>query len=336
MKKALLSLTLIGIIAFITVLSCKKTVSNPTTITNATPSLNQLFSSFRYTPQNLSVTAGRDTIVYGTKGTKLHFYINSFKDGANNTITSGIINLQLIEMYTPKDMICNRAATTANDSLLSSGGEINIIATMNGIEVFANKYGIGFKQSEVSLQPMELFYGSSLNSDTVTTWTEGNNTTLGTRVTGTIADSSDPSNPALYYLFDSCTNLTFVNCDHFSGSDSQLTSVSVIVPDTSFHPSNTQFYLVIPATKCVICNSISAHTGATSYNPVTNTISLTSETQTKIVPAGTNYELVLITNKNGQYYYYEQSGIIPHNGLVATAAMAPESQGDILSRLAGL
>ena len=78
--------------------------NHTTNVTNVTPSLNQLFAGLRYTPQNLSVTAGRDTIVYGNNGTMLHFYTNSFKNGSGNIITSGTVYLQLTEMYKAGDL----------------------------------------------------------------------------------------------------------------------------------------------------------------------------------------------------------------------------------------
>ncbi len=324
MKKALLSLTLIGIIALITVLSCKKTKSTSGT----KQSLNQLFSGLRPTPQNFSVTAGRDTIVMGANNTMLHFYTNSFKDANGNIITAGTIYLQLVEMYKPADFIANRTTTTAHDTLLTSGGEINIMATMNGQTVYANKYGIGFPQSSASTTPMQLYYGNNANPDSVTTWTQGNNTTPGTSATGTSVDTTYAywlhNQP--FYIFDSCTGFHYVNCDCISRGASQVTNVSVIVPDTSYNQSNTEVYLSFPTQKYLVLLS--------GYSNTSNTFSPDYSDGTQI-PVGFNYALVVITNKNGNYYYYEQSGITT-SGMTATAAMAPDTQSDILARIAAL
>ena len=92
--------------------SCEKTNTSSTYIVFH---LNQLFSGLRSTPQNFTVTAGRDTTIYGTNNTLLHFYTNSFKDAGGNIIQSGTVYIQLIEMYKPGDMICNRATTMAMD-----------------------------------------------------------------------------------------------------------------------------------------------------------------------------------------------------------------------------
>ena len=341
MKKALLSLTLIGIIAFITVLSCKKTKSN----SGPQQSLNQLFSGLQSTPQSFSVTAGRDTIVYGNNGTMLHFYTNSFKDANNNIITAGTVNLQLIEMYKAADMIGKRATTTANGQILMSGGQITMNATMNGQEVYANVYGLGFKHGSSSSASMALFYGSTGNADSTTTWIQSDTRHAGTKTNGT-THVSTTHHTASIFLFDTCNNFTWANCDWFCQSDSIKTTVSVILPDTSYNASNTEMFLVLPNVTCCFKNSsdtftavlsnVESNLGSSSYVAATNTLTLVSEHNTAIVPAGTVYELVVITNKNGNFYYYSQSGIIPHNGLSAIAAMAPDTQQDIKDRLAGL
>ena len=101
MKKTLFSLLLVYITAVIVVIaSCSKPYNDSHTVT-VSPSytINQLFAGLRTSPQTLTVTAGRDTIVYGANGTRMHFYTNSFKTAAGAIITSGTINLQLVEMY---------------------------------------------------------------------------------------------------------------------------------------------------------------------------------------------------------------------------------------------
>ncbi len=162
MRKALLSITLISTIAALFVVSCSKTYNRGT----ATKSLNQMFAGLRSTPQNLSVTAGRDTVVFGADSTVFHFYTNSFKDASGNIITSGTVNLQLVEIYKPADFISNRTTTSTSDGhILQSGGEINLVATMNGQTVYANRYDMGFKQTNSSTTTMNLYYGATNSAD---------------------------------------------------------------------------------------------------------------------------------------------------------------------------
>ena len=342
MKKAIFPVALLAIIAIALIVSCKKTNNSQIA---GTQSLNQLFAGLRSAPQNFSVTAGRDTVVYGNKGTKLHFYTNSFQDATGTIITSGTIYLSLIEMYKPGDMIANRATTMANGQILQSGGQITMTATMNGQPVYANKYGIGFQHSNQSYAPMALFYGSTGNADSTTTWTQSDSNRQGNVVVGTKPDTTGSSGSTNYFSFDTCTNFTWANCDWFYTNDSPKVSVSAILPDSSFNAANTQMYLVLPNvnqwsgtadTFTAVLGTAEPYLGSGGYNATTNTLKLISEGNTNIVPAGLNYKLIIIANKSGQFYYYEQSGIMPHNGLVATAAMATDTQQDIKDRLAGL
>jgi len=99
MKKVLGSFVVICFVILISVLSCKKNKNSTFSTTK-----NQLFAGLRYTPQTLTVTAGRDTIVFGTSGTMLHFYATSFY-GSGGIISSGTVNVQLVEMYKPGEEI---------------------------------------------------------------------------------------------------------------------------------------------------------------------------------------------------------------------------------------
>jgi len=336
MKKALLSITLIGTIAALFIVSCSKTYNRGTT----TQSLNQLFAGLRSTPQTITVTAGRDAIVYAPKGTRLHFYPNSFKDANGNTISGGIVTLQIVEMYTPGDMIANRATTMVGDQIILSSGQVNIVATMNGQPVYTNGYGIAFKHSVSSTDAMALFYGSTRTPDSAVTWTLSDTTLKGKTTVGTKVDTA-ATNP-IFFFFDTCNSFTYANCDWFSNNDSPRTTVSVVLPNGTFNPANTSIFVVLPAYsmgKDITGNYVAVLTsdyGRNGYNAATNTMQLISGIYTNVVPAGANYELVVISNINGQYYYWKTSGVMPHNGVIVNAVPTPDTEGDILSKLAGL
>jgi len=341
MRKIFLPVTFLGL-AIIVVLSCRKTQNNVSSSISVT-SLNQLFSALRSTPQSLNVIAGRDTIVFGASGTMLHFYSNSFKDAGGSTITSGIVNLQLVEMYNSGDMICNRATTLANGNLLTSGGQVHITATMNGQGVYVNTYGVGFIHTNKPLPGvMTLFYGNTNNGDSVANWNVSDTTKRGNvaELFDTAAAIHSPISISygrtwVGYVFDSASSLEYTNCDAFYFSDSPKVSVSVIMPDNTFTASNTQVYLVLPDINCAM-STVEPQLGSASYDAATNTIKLVSESQTNIVPEGMKYELIVVANKNSQYYFYKQSGIIPQNGLAITATMNTDTQADIKSQLSTL
>ena len=337
MKKDIPLIIAFCIVAIITIASCQKDY-NKNGQNNNSASLNLLFSDLRTTPQSFSVQAGRDTVVYGSQGTKLHFYSNSFKDMNGNIITGGILNIQLVEMYKPGDMIRERATTMTTDGQpLQSGGQINMVVTLNGQEVLSNGYGIGFIQQSASAQQMNLFYGSNTNADSTITWMQDHEAT-GTIAPATISDTTYTGTVYYnnqYYFFTSCPNFHESNCDRFRIDDSPRVSVSVIVPDASFYPSNTQIYLVVPSINCV-ASSANAHNTYSGYSLSTNTIQLICEDNPLVIATGMNYELVVIANKNGNYYYFETSGTATREGIVAHAIMESKSKDDIISMLQSL
>ena len=324
------------VIILIVVAACKKTNNSASTVVTTTP-LNQLFAGLRSIPQNLSVTAGRDTIVFGASGTMLHFYANSFKDAGGNIITGGTVNLQLVEMYKPGDFISNRATTMAGGQLLRSAGQINLSATKNGQTVYANKYGVGFKQASQSSQPMALYYGNANNGDSVINWVVAD--TFRKENIVQAADTNDIysrpyGRPWVGYVFDSASSLLYTNCDALYYNGSPLTSVNVVLPDNTFTPANTQVYLVLPDINCAM-STVEPVLGEANFNAGTRTITITSEGATNIVPTGMNYKLVVIANKSGTYYYYQTSGTVT-SGLTKNSVMQSETQSYILAQFAGL
>ncbi len=329
--------------------SCKK--GGTATPSVAQPSLNQLFAGLRYTPQTFTVQAGRDTAVFGAQGTLMHFYANTFLHGDGTVITSGTITIQLIEMYKPGDMVANRTTTmTTSGQLLQSGGEVYITASMtttsqyigvNGLPsnttetVLVNKYGLGFPQTTASTTTMQLFYGNTNNPDSVVTWDAADTSTPGKVAHGADSCPCPRAIPWYGFIFDSTGNLGLLNCDHFL-HDTGLTSVSAILPDSTFNPSNTQVFVALPSIPGLLETAFGD--GLQSYNASIHMITLSNFLGNKIniVPIGISYKLIVISCKANQLYFYTQSGTIPSTGIHATATMAPMTQSAISSQLAGL
>lgn len=304
------------------------TTYNPPTYYYADKSkLNALFAAFRSTPQQFTVRAGSRRVVYGSRGTRLTFYPNSFADAAGNIIKDVDIKILLTEMYKPGDMIANRATTVSGGTLLQSGGQVRITATRGSEQVYATKYGIGFPQPAPSTQSMALFYGNTANADSVTSWGSAS-TTAGTTASGTTtsADTSMPGKAGDYYYFDSCTEFNWVNCDYFYGYTSPLTNVNIVTPDTSFNASNTQAYLVFP--------SINSVTNTSSYSAATHTFSLYQPSY--LVPIGMEMHLVVMSNKSGKYYYYQKKGIFISANMTENVVMTEKPLAEIKSLLSAL
>jgi hypothetical protein len=319
MKSTFSSLLPLLFIALIVIISCKK---NSSTGDINTTTKNQLFAGLKSAPQTITINAGRDTVVYAAGGTMLHFYTYSFLDANKNIIKSGVVNLQIVEMSTPGTMALNRATTTTTDGAqLQSGGQFSMAAFMGTTEISANKFGVGFKQPKASSQPMNLFYGNNNNTDSLTKWTVSDTTKKGTQAKGTTTDSTrSKTNPDFFYIFDTCSNYIFWNCDYYAGNPT--TSLSVTFPDNTFNSNNTDIYAIFP-----------------SYNIVTPLDEFLNSTNNftgkYLMPVGEKYELVIVSNKNGTLYYYSQSGTVTDN-MTIHATMVVETLGDIIARMKGL
>jgi len=176
---AILAITIIFIATLF--FSCLKKSNNNTTTPVNYINISQLFTSLRTPSQLIKVWAGRDTMIFGAESTMLHFYPNSFRDVNNNILTNQWIYLELAEIYSAYDMISNHINTTSGDTILQSGGEINLTATtVAGQTVYIKPYGIGFKESAPNSQEMQLYYGNNNNPDSSKGWIQSNISALGT------------------------------------------------------------------------------------------------------------------------------------------------------------
>ncbi len=302
--------------ALLLVVACHKTPApeknNPTNIAT----LSEPFKDLRSTPEKQCVTAGAYQTITFAKGTRLTFYPKSFKDAAGSIITSGTVCIEMIEMYKAGDMIANRASTTTTDGgILMSGGQVHIKATKDGQEVYANKYGIAFKQPAASTQPMDLYYGKR-NSDSVITWTKANTASPGTSVPGTTIDST-----TVYYMFDSCTDFNFINCDQLR-STAARTDAKVKINNSDYNPLNTQVLLLLPSINSII---------NFKYNKTTKIFEIGKD-----IPVGMAAAIVIISNANGEYLYYEHTNMTVAEGFTVNATMTKETREGIKTKLSAL
>ncbi len=292
-----------------TMYSCRKNYSAQSGAAEGTAAIAGLLDSVGARPQVFTVTAGVASSKAGAQGTVLNFYPNSFKDANGNIITSGNVTVTVTEMYSAADALANKTSCLSGGELLRSGGQVKITATMNGQTVYANKYGIGFKQTTASSQPMNLFYGAAdPGSNGQMVWENGGDTTS----RGSTADATVNTTDGTYYFFDSCTHFDFINCDHFAGEGSGNSSypISVIIADTSFTPTNTVIYLVFPSIKSVISYRSFDYKYWTldSLYRLEKIAYFPYGDRRPIFPNNLTYKIAAIANKKNQYYYFETSG----------------------------
>lgn len=288
--------------------------------------INSLYQALKQQPQSFNVNAGSSQTITGANGTIITFNAQSFKTQAGVVITSGSISIKLIEALTPGQMIMNRISTVTNaGNLLQSGGSVNIVATQNGNPVYANSYKISFKQPAASTQPMALFSGivtsGGTNSGAVI-WSDDSTNT----VNGTNVFNPNDSMGTAYYIFDSCTNFNWVNCDYFANAPNPKTDITVVMPDGTYNDSTTDVVMILPALN-MVC-------GIGHYDAATHSFNL--GTSNYFVPLGNNIKVVIMGIKNNVYFFELKNNITVTNGLTLTATPANTTLSNIQTILSGL
>lgn len=170
MKKVKL---LIGtvILSTMILISCQKedpviTYQNP--IVTPTPTLNTINAFFgtnlESEKQTISIDLSTQTSLTGTNGTILYFSSNTFEDMNGNTV-SGVIEIEMIETQSNKDMLwLNRPTTTTNGQLLVSGGIVYVNVTQNGNQLSINDNApIQASIPSDDYIPMDYFVGTTDN-----------------------------------------------------------------------------------------------------------------------------------------------------------------------------
>jgi hypothetical protein len=316
--------------------SCRKADYHSTNLTEAVDKtkVNTIFASLRSKPEVLYVTAGVYTEVRASKGTRFRFYPNSFKDKNGRTISSGTVQLSVIEMYGAGASIANRSVSLSGNQLLHNTGQVYITASVNGEEIGVNKYGIDFLTSTRRTSPMSLYYGVDDYDDSLVRWMRVG-TATGTIVNGTIIDtmsvivvdtvtSVDTAQIYRNYnQFDSCGALHWVSSQYPAWTTTSLTNISVIPTDTSFNAFNTAVFVVF--------TDFNAAVPLGDYNSQTHAFSLTPGYS---IPMETRIDIVTIGYKGGLLYYAVQRDITLIEGVVFAPAMVPHTVNEVLNLLA--
>lgn len=291
--------------------------------------INKLYESLKGQAQNFTVTAGVSQTITGAKGTMITFNPQSFKDNSGAIITSGNIRIELTEALTPGQMIMNRVSTVTDaNNLLQSGGCINIVATLNQQPVLAGNYKISFKQPAANAQPMTLFNGivsTGQNTGAVIWSNDTSNTVSGTT---NINNTQGPDSVGgfSYYVFDSCTDFNWVNCDYFYSSPDPKTDINVVMPDGTYNDSTTSVMIVFPTLNMVA----PMH----HYDATTHTFNF--GVSNYFLPVGINIKVVVMGVKNDVYFFELKPNITVTNGLTINAVPANTTLSNIQTTLSGL
>jgi len=308
-------------VALSLITSCKKNDydgGNNTILANNTATILEVFHS---TPTAFSITAGTTKEVLGPQGTLLRFYPHSFRDKNGNIISSGTVNIDLTEMYAAGDMLKYYTSTNSGSAVLNSGGEVLIKATMNGEEVTANKYGIGFNAVRTpTTGPRELFYGNTYATDGIVTW-GGSGGAIGTAITGAgpVAGATIALPSGSYYMFDSCTSFNWVAGEHNYSGTSQNITVKVKLSNGSFAGNVWSV----------------AYMGLSSERVATVLYqeSFDRDSQTGVykgwAPVGTSQKFMLIIPRDKNTWYYYKTEQLITDGVTINATLTEASKDEM-------
>lgn len=240
MKLTLLALS--GVIVLAT--SCKK--ENPTEI-NSVPtaaSANALTNFFDQNEsdkvQSFTIDASQNEVITGSEGTTITFYANSFETQGGSSV-NGMIQIELTEVYSKKDMILLRKPTMGNlptggQRPLISGGEFNVVAKQNG-QVLNLKPGMSYQIQAPAINgvdpQMGAFYG--IESGDTLSWNP--------------ADSSIVGGQGNEYTgyFDS---LNWINLDYFMDNTQASSIIDVQLPN-GFNNGNCAVYISIDGSNSI-------------------------------------------------------------------------------------
>ena len=181
---------------------------------------------------------------------------------------------------------------------------------------------------------MDLYFGDRNNNDSAVLWnplvpSSGGGT--GTAATGTVTGIT-PGGSALdsshYYIFDSCTDFLFLNCDKFSNYTGAKTNIHFVMPDTSFNPFYAQIFIVFPDLNSVV------RVGPITYENATKSFNLGPYVS---LPIGYVMNVITVSKKeNGKYYFSEQNGLTITDAMSIDIPMTERSLEYIKTRLGAL
>jgi len=89
---------------------------------------------------------------------------------------------------------------------------------------------------------------SNLIGTSLVNWNTADSVRTGTSSQGTVNVDSSLAKILYYnsyYIFDSCTNFGWINCDHVFTQPTTEMTINIVLPDKSFDPTNTMFFIVI-------------------------------------------------------------------------------------------
>jgi hypothetical protein len=329
MKKEMKYLAL-SVIGLTLIASCKKDTVTPVDETPSqnpptfsTANVKALFNNLATPLQSYTVDATNYSFYMCANGTKIMIYPNAFltKSGAP---VSGIVNIEVKDVLSKKDMILNNALPLSNGQLLVSGGEVYFNATQGGQQLKMNPtssvtYYVPAGNTP-SYQMSEFYANAPANlSNTNLNWA----TNTATANINPIQDSSSGGS-AFYYNFQS-DSMNWSNCDYFYNLPGTKTTCTVNTTG-SFDNSNTAVFLSMNGVATL------AHLNSTSYNSLSQSFA----SYVNSIPVGSNYTVVAISYNGTNYFYGSQAITMTTDMVINLPVLVQTTKAQIESNLSTL
>ncbi len=333
MKKEMKFLAL-SVIGLTLITSCKKDTVTPVDETPSqnpptysTANVQALLNNLATPVQSYTVNATNYSFYVCANGTKIMIYPNAFltKSGAP---VSGIVNIEVKDVLSKKDMILNNALPVSNGQLLVSGGEVYFNATQGGQQLKMNPassvtYYVPAGNTP-SYQMSEFYANAPANlSNTNLNW---NAAQTGTNNVNPIQDTSGAGGggSVFYYNFQS-DSMNWSNCDYFYSMPGAKTTCTVNTLG-SFDNSNTAVFLSMNGVAALV------RLNSTSYSSLSQAFVSYSNS----IPVGSNYTIVAISFDGTNYFYGSQAVTMTTNMVISMPALTQTTKAQIESNLSTL
>jgi hypothetical protein len=252
-----------------------------------------------------SIDATKGEYIQTQNGLSFYFRPNIFE--LNGSLVTGQIDIEILEVLTPADMIFTGATTTSSSHVLESGGMFNLTASQGGQELSLTPGG-SFQVNIPSNAPdfnMKIFQG--VEDGNIVRWEERDSAFWR-------LDSAQKG-----YVLD-VDFLKWCNLDKFRDEPNQ-TKVRVKLPD-GYTNTNTKVFMVFKT-------NMVTHLYGDPTNEEFNTGSYTA-------PAGMDVKFVIISVKDKKLYYAIVPSKIEVDHLETVSTLTEITEDDLKILLQGL
>ncbi len=280
-----LKIFILGIFA-ISMYSCSKDRLIPVEVDAVTEEVNPFKDKVFENTRNLSVlskaaskankytvNSAKDLPITTAKGTKLWIYDYNLWTQQNGLV-SYPFDIEIIELYTLKDMILHRKPTTSFNSMLTTGGAIYLNVRKNGNVLRVNPYSppnISIPAKTVD-NAMFLFYEGYDKLEQFT-WTEAPKDTIRQGGNGIDRVPLIIGGKGAYEIFP--RQFGWINCDKFASYTGEKTQVSFVSPKVGIE--NMAIFMLFPN----ISSVIQVYEGKSLSVPVGEDVKIVVVAQTK-------------------------------------------------------